>query len=135
LCREEAKELSSIRPQLGSINLVGVVHETLGAGEFAANYLGGDLYLDKDRAFFNYLGNRWLGFTGFFSPTVWSNIKRAKSKGVEGNMEGEGRLLGGLLVIGPGDKGVVFEHREEVWGDHADPNKVLEAVKKLQAGQ
>jgi hypothetical protein len=32
---------------------------------------------------------------------------------------GEGRLLGGLLVIGAGDSGIVFEHREKVFGDHA----------------
>jgi len=47
-------------------------------------------------------------------------------------MEGEGRLLGGVLVIGPGDQGVLFEYKEKVWGDHADLNEVLEAVKKIK---
>lgn len=47
-------------------------------------------------------------------PSVISNVKRAKAKGVAGNMKGEGRLLGGLLVVGKGDSGVAFEHREKV---------------------
>lgn len=45
-------------------------------------------------------------------PSVVRNAKRASAKGVKGNLKGEGRLLGGLLVVG-GD-GVAFEHREAV---------------------
>jgi len=60
------------------------------------------------------------------------NVQRAKSKGVQGNMEGEGRLLGGLIVVGPNDQGVLFEYREEVWGDHAKLEDVLAACKKIK---
>jgi len=136
LCREEARELSSLSDEFKKLdfNLVGVVHETLGTDEFHEKFFTGhDLYLDQERSFYNLLGNRWLGVTGFLRPSVWQNINRAKAKNVEGNMEGEGRLLGGLLVIGPGDTGVLFEHREEVWGDHADREKVLEACKSLKS--
>lgn len=52
--------------------------------------------------------------SGLLMPSVISNIRRARAKGVEGNMVGEGRLLGGLLVVGAGESGVVFEHREKV---------------------
>lgn len=48
-------------------------------------------------------------------PSVVKNAKRASAKGVKGNLKGEGRLLGGLLVVG-GD-GVAFEHREAVSKD------------------
>jgi len=47
-------------------------------------------------------------------------------------MEGEGRLLGGVLVVGPNDMGILFEHREEVWGDHADVSEVVAAVKRIE---
>lgn len=52
-----------------------------------------------------------------FKPSVMKNSKRAIAKGVKGNLRGEGRLLGGLLVVG-GD-GVAFEHREAVSKDVA----------------
>lgn len=45
-------------------------------------------------------------------PSVIKNAKRAQAKGVTGNLKGEGRLLGGLLVVGT--SGVAFEHREAV---------------------
>jgi len=82
LCREEAQELSSLKPQLDSlnVNLVGVVHETLGTEEFQSKFFAGKVYLDDERAFFNLLGNRWLGASGFVSPSVWMNIFRAKKK-------------------------------------------------------
>jgi len=135
LCREEAKNLSSsLKPQIGQINLVGIVHESLGVEEFRSQFFAdGPIYLDSERNFFKLLGDRWLGLTGFFMPSVWSNIQRAKAKGIEGNMEGEGKLLGGLLVVGPNDQGVLFVHREEVWGDHAKLEDVLEACRKINS--
>lgn len=50
-------------------------------------------------------------------PSVINNAKRASAKGVKGNLKGEGRLLGGLLVVGGGDSGIAFEHREAVSKD------------------
>jgi len=90
------------------------------------------VHLDKDRAFFKAQGERWLSVArGFLSPAVWSNIQRAKERKVEGNLKGEGRLLGGVLVIGKGDQGVLADFREEVWGDHADLDAVFEAARKI----
>lgn len=45
-------------------------------------------------------------------PSVIKNVKRVSNKGVKGNLKGEGRLLGGLLVVGK--DGIAFEHREAV---------------------
>lgn len=68
--------------------------------------------LNVDRAA---LGMRWEGLTSLMKPSVVKNAKRASAKGVKGNLKGEGRLLGGLLVVG-GD-GIAFEHREAVSKD------------------
>ena len=39
--------------------------------------------------------------------------------------------LGGTIVIGPGDQGILFEYHSMEFGDHADRNDILEAVKKI----
>ena len=33
--------------------------------------------------------------SGLVRPSVWSAVFRARGKGIQGNLEGEGRLLGG----------------------------------------
>lgn len=58
-------------------------------------------------------------------PAVVKNGKRASDRGVKGNFKGEGRLLGGLLVVGAGDSGVEFEHREKVGRAHALAHRML----------
>jgi len=39
--------------------------------------------------------------------------------------------VGGTVVIGPGSQGILFEHHSMEFGDHADHNDILEAVKKI----
>ena len=60
------------------------------------------------------LGMRWEGQSALLKPSVIRNIARVQTRGVKGNFEGEGKLLGGLLVVGTGDSGVKFEHKEAV---------------------
>lgn len=55
---------------------------------------------------------------------------------VEGNMEGEGRQLGGMVVGGP-QAGVVFGYAEQQWGDHAVhecPEALLAACRAATQG-
>lgn len=71
-------------------------------------------------------------------------------KGVSGNMEGDGTLLGSTLVIGtsischnnwprlfniiylgPGDKGILYQYLSKEFGDSAKPGDVLSAVKLM----
>ena len=90
-----------------------------------------------------------MGVEGVNLDSVKANSKRARAAGFKGNLHGEGlqtalvavhylpkcfvgRLLGGLLVVSP-KTGIVFEHREEVFGDHADRKTVMnEAIKLSQ---
>jgi len=37
--------------------------------------------------------------SGLVRPSVWGAMFRAQGKGVPGNLEGEGRLLGGKLFL------------------------------------
>ncbi|CAN0478381.1 unnamed protein product, partial [Ascophyllum nodosum] len=92
--------------------LVGVVHEKFGVEEFSTGFFkNGELYSTR-KAFFNSLGMRWEGQSALLKPSVIRNIARVQTRGVKGNFEGEGKLLGGLLVVGTGDSGVKFEHKE-----------------------
>ena len=48
-------------------------------------------------------------------------------------MNGEGLIMGGLIVFKRGGE-VVYSHREKEWGDCAPIEKVLEAAKKANLG-
>lgn len=137
MCREEAQGLASKRDDFAAlgVKLVAVVHEANGVDKFRPYFGGeGNIFLDSDRSLMKALwlgkGDGYLGIIGMVLPSVIRNARRAKAKkGLKGNMEGEGRHLGGLLVMKAGDGGVVFQHNEAVFGDHADLADVLAAAK------
>jgi len=76
-----------------------------------------------------------MGLNGFARLSVWASLFRARGKKFDGNMKGEGRILGGLFVVGPGDQGVVFEYRESEFGDHASLDDIMAAVEQIRAHQ
>lgn len=47
---------------------------------------------------------RKMGAMAFIRLGVWQNFIRAWRSGHQGNMNGEGFILGGVFVIGPGDQ-------------------------------
>ena len=63
--------------------------------------------------------------------STWTSYR----KGFSGNLKGDGTILGSTLVIGPGDQGILFEYRSAEFGDHADPEDVLSAAKKISASR
>src|SRR3546814_5470851 len=62
--------------------------------------------------FYEAQGNRRLGYHAILWPSVIKAINRARSRNIEGNLVGDGRRLGGILVVNNSE--VVFEHKEEV---------------------
>lgn len=133
MCREEAAGLSSLKPQLDAakVPLYAVVHQRFGVDGFQPSFKG-DVYFDLEKRFYG-PQERWMSlWQGVLRPGVWMNIWRASRGGFQGNLEGEGRMLGGVFVIGKGDQGILLEHRESEWGDHVDLAQVLDAVKKIR---
>jgi len=127
--------LSSLKPKLDALGvpLIAVVHEVIDGGaevrEFE-KFFAGDIFFDVEKRFFGGTENRrWMGLTGFLRPTVWWNIMRAKRGGFEGNMKGEGRILGGVFVIGKNR--ILYEHKEEEWGAIANVSAVADAVDRI----
>ena len=47
---------------------------------------------------------RWMLFSMFLRVGVWQSLWRATRRGFMGNLKGEGSVLGGVFVIGPGDQ-------------------------------
>ena len=148
LCRENAKEISTRYKdkEFNGIKLYGVIKEVapvsgaetdeeLGVGEFQTKYFENHpVYRDNDKKFYKYLGEKsllsqpwhsWNPFT-LYSDFV-SMTNRLKSKGVEGNLKGEGLLKGGIIVVSP-SKGVVYRH-EEVSGSEMPYDDIFAAAR------
>ena len=53
-------------------------------------------------------------------------------KRVEGNLAGEGRILGGVFVVGPGEQGILLDHKQKGFGDNVDLQEVKDAVSKIK---
>ncbi|CAL1540618.1 unnamed protein product [Lymnaea stagnalis] len=70
-------------------------------------------------------------WSGLLRLSVISRIWNTKKKGIQGNLKGEGRILGGVFVIGSGDSGIIMEHREHEFGDYANLTQVLAAAMKI----
>jgi hypothetical protein len=81
--------------------------QTLGTDQFR-EFFPGEIYFDSDKSFFKSIGNNWASLFQLLHPKFISNTLRARSKNIGGNLEGEGRLLGGLLVMRPQEKGIEY---------------------------
>ncbi|KAF6731536.1 Redox-regulatory protein FAM213A [Oryzias melastigma] len=130
---QEASELSSLKPQLEELGvpLVAVVKENLGSEiqDFRPHFAG-DIYIDEEKRFYGPLQRR-MGGLGFIRIGVWQNFIRAWKSGYQGNMNGEGFILGGVYVIGAGEQGILLEHQEKQFGDKVDTADVLKAIQKI----
>ena len=76
--------------------MYALLHEELGAAEFS-QYFKGDLLLDVEKRFYGPEERRML-LTGMLRWSVWQNLRRASNKGVDGNLKGDGSLLGSKYI-------------------------------------
>lgn len=109
-----------------NFDLLAVVHEDFGVPEFRP-FFDGEIFLDADKGFYD-PKERTMFLSALLRPSFWSNMFRVRGKNISGNFQGEGRILGGVFVIGPGEKGILMEHQEKVFGDHAKLEDVMAAV-------
>uniref|UniRef100_A0A8C6FZ65 Peroxiredoxin-like 2A n=2 Tax=Moschus moschiferus TaxID=68415 RepID=A0A8C6FZ65_MOSMO len=134
LCREEAADFSSLKPKLDELGvpLYAVVKEHVKneVKDFQP-YFKGEIFLDEKKMFYG-PQRRKMMFMGFVRLGVWQNFFRAWNGGFSGNLEGEGFILGGVFVMGPGKQGILLEHREKEFGDKVNLTSVLEAARKIK---
>ena len=124
------KKIREEHPSSPSVLMVGVIKEVapnanattddeLGVAVFQKDYFAGfPVFLDTDLAFYKALGNRKVSLPSWNPFKLWADFKdvktRIEKKDIGGNFAGEGLTLGGVLVLGPGELGVVHEHLEQV---------------------
>ncbi|KAG0722015.1 Redox-regulatory protein FAM213A [Chionoecetes opilio] len=127
----EAKALSSLKEHFEAkrVPMYALLHEELGAAGFS-KFFEGELLLDEEKRFYGPEERRML-LTGMLRLSVWQNLRRASSKGVEGNLKGDGSLLGSVFLLGPGGQGILYEHREREFGDHYNTTELLDALSKV----
>ncbi|GMT14640.1 hypothetical protein PFISCL1PPCAC_5937, partial [Pristionchus fissidentatus] len=129
LCRREAAHLSELKGLLdeAGVRLVAVSYQLKGVDEFKP-YFKGDVYLDTERTFYG-PNERWMPvWMGMLRPRLWTSVSASKKEGLTGNMEGEGRLLGGVFFVDKGE--MVWAHMEKEWGDKADVEEAKKAIQK-----
>ncbi|KAJ4948298.1 hypothetical protein JOQ06_019834 [Pogonophryne albipinna] len=130
----EAAELSSLKSQLQDleVTLFAVVKENIGKElDCFKKSFTGKVYVDLQRNFYG-PQQRSMFLSMFLRVGVWMNIWRAYRRGFRGNIRGEGHILGGVFVIGPGDQGILLEHREKEFGDKVNLLAVLTTARKMQ---
>jgi hypothetical protein len=119
------------------VSLHAVVHHTIELPLLVSAWqpaAADTILLDADRGFFKAIGENWGSLWSLASPTVIGQFRKAQKAGFPGDTKGEGRLLGGMLVMGKGDSGIAMLHKESRFGDRADAADVLAAAKRAVDG-
>eukprot|EP01090_Pellita_catalonica_P007631 TRINITY_DN18220_c0_g1_i1.p1 TRINITY_DN18220_c0_g1~~TRINITY_DN18220_c0_g1_i1.p1 ORF type:complete len:154 (-),score=22.59 TRINITY_DN18220_c0_g1_i1:161-622(-) len=135
MCRAGASHLSKLKPEFDKlgIHLVAIGLEKFGLDEFVAGkYWDGELYLDIGKKSYKSLdlqvNSLWNGY-GLMNADFRKKHTIVKSQGFTGNLKGDGFQLGATLVMDP-KEGCLFLHKQEFYGDHPEPEKVLEIASK-----
>lgn len=111
------------------MKLIAVVLARVGVRGFR-DYFDGEIYVDVERRFYG-PKHRWMFASGFVRPGSYLSVIRAYRKGYKGDMKGEGRLLGGCFVIGPGQQGILQEQRQSDWGNQISVAEVYSSLDKV----
>jgi len=143
MCRVEAQEAWAQADAIkaaGASRFVLLVKEDVGTevADLKAKFWGGEVMLDDKKEFYTALGGGkpWKPFSGVVAflaflanPFSKSRTKAAlaESKKVEGNLTGEGFIVGGWYVIAPSGE-AAYSFLEEEMGDKAPLPDVIAAV-------
>lgn len=98
-------------------------------------YFNYPLYKDETQSFYKALGSRKLKITSWNPIKIYRGIrdmnKRLSSKGISGNMKGEGLVQGGVIIFD--NSGTArFAYREET-GSEMPVEDIIAVVKELRA--
>ena len=139
MCRQGAKQITDIVSESGkAVRLVAVAKETLGNEEFTKTWwpAPAELYFDGDPValpIFKQANGKAMGLiAGAGNYMVGGKVADAikSSATTEGNYEGEGKILGSVLVISKSGE-LLMHHTEKVWGDHPADETLMGALAKL----
>jgi hypothetical protein len=107
-----------------------------GTAEFQDKYFCGPMYLDMDKEFYKYFGNKGIfSSLGLFNPFSYGAVGDAlKGAGIEGNLVGDGITKGGVLVIDP-EGTVLYKFDEDPPNGVPDAplQEIIEAASSISA--
>jgi len=110
------------------VKLHAIVKESIGTEiEDFREFFKGPIHLDEKKDFYG-PHERVGGMSDLMSFKMIGTFRNIQ---LPGNMKGEGWVMGGVLVVGPGDQGLLHEHVEAKVGERCDVDQVMEAVKKI----
>lgn len=119
--------------------MVAIAKERLGNEEFTEKWWRppAELYFEQSgdakatHGIFKASNGATQGLSGLASyvtgGAVAQNVKRVDGKGIDGDMKGEGTILGAVLVVDKTGK-LLLHHREKTWGDHPSDEELAAAI-------
>lgn len=119
--RKNAQELSKLKPIMdrNGIRMIAITHtENIELEDFQ-KYWCGEIFYDKEEQFFKATGNRLAPLT-FTDYRCWHNLSKAVCAGINGDLRGNAKYFGDILLIGPKNAGVIYEQKEQFAGQFYD---------------
>jgi prostamide/prostaglandin F2alpha synthase len=122
-------KINSKYPDTVSLAAIGLAY--LDYDDFAkAKYLDGDIYIDEKKETYKAMSYASLGLLsgyGLLAPSLYKKSNEASSKGITGNLKGDGFQLGGTLLIDQ-EGNVVWSHEQKSYADYPSEEGMFKAV-------
>lgn len=136
LCRSYAKQIEGHRQKFESlgVQVVAMSFEAFGEGSDsdrsfeAGGFWLGPMYVIDKRVYEKLFGRKGLtnSFFGLLDMDKEA-MATAKSAGIQGNLRGDGFVLGGQILVNTNGE-VIFEHKQKRYGDDATVEQLLAAI-------
>jgi len=114
------------------VRFIGIGFDTRFVQPFVeGGFFKGELFVDTDKACYTALEYQRFSFFDLIKKLVtcrWREVSsKASSKGISGDMKGDGFQNGGALVIDKNGK-QLYEYRQEDAAEHISADEILKAL-------
>ena len=95
------------------------------------NYISnGKIYIDETKESYKLMDYKSKGFLngyGMLNPKVYIDAYKAKNRGFNGNLDGDGYQLGGTIII---DKkgAIIYTHNQKSYTDYPKEEDIIKAL-------
>jgi len=139
LCRDAAAGLCKLKPVLDekygkdNVKVFGIGLEELGYDEFkAGKYLScGKIYIDENHELFQICGFQQIGFIEgigkLLSSETRARYRESKEHGIDGDLRGEKKQVGGLIVVSPKGE-LLYYFAQENYGHEPKNEDILRVI-------
>jgi hypothetical protein len=142
LCREHGRQIVELAAELENDRIIlpywGIVKELeadpTGLAEFQALYFNNaPLYRDVDMQYYEAFGNQSINLLPYWNPFrlyQWFRdiAKRLSNAKIDGNLKGEGMVMGGLLLFVNGE---LRYAQDELFGDPLDTESLKQIIRQV----